>query len=164
MGREGGEQPYEFACIPLGVVFSAPYDILKGEPALMPEILLTHPIEHLTDAAKSLCGHNLCTFAYKRIMERYRQMAFAFFQEPIQTFARPHGRYRDATRRPCTTIIGGHDLQAAEHVGYIIHRFALTHIHEIGERAKPLLCILRQRFLIRCKREIEYLIEDIRRR
>ena len=77
--------------------------------------------------------HNFLTLHSERIVQRYGKMAFALFYEALQTFSDTHRRNCYTFRRPRTAPCAGHGIERTEYVVQIVHGFAFTHIHDIGQ-------------------------------
>ena len=127
------EQSDYFFGVPNGIILSRPAYILKTHAALVSPVILLEKGNDIGDGHDFLRRHDLGAFCAEGVVHRDRQVALAFVQKPL------HGRYsnrRDSNPfgRPRTAVGGCHDLKRTQHLVYIIHRLALTHIDDIRER------------------------------
>ena len=116
------------------VVDSVEDDILEREAALMGEVVVAQQLNDLFDAHTPLGRHQLAAQLVGGRMQAYRHMAVALLDEALQLVAHSHRRYRDALGAPGITVVGGEHLGGSQHIVEIVHRFALAHKHDVGQR------------------------------
>ena len=116
-----------------GVVQTAKDDILEREAALVGEVILVQQRHHVGDGHRTLGGHQHRTLLMEGGVEADGHMAFALVEEAAQLALYAHAAHGDTLRTPCPSVGGGKDFRSTEHVVEVVHRFSLSHEHDVGE-------------------------------
>ena len=115
------------------VVESCKTDILERTTALMGEVVLTQEFYHLGDRHLALGWHQLLTLFGQRRMHRDCHMTLTLIEEAFQFALDTHTAHRDTARTPGITPVRSEHLRSPKHVVEVVHRFSLTHKHDIRQ-------------------------------
>ena len=134
----------------LRVVQPAKHYILERQATLMAEIVTAQHLHNVRYRHGALGRHQHGALLVYGRMQTDCQMAVALFDETFQLAPQPDTAHSYALGTPGVTVISRQHFRSPQHIVKIVHRFALTHEHDVGQRVT-----LRQRI---------YLVKDVAHR
>ena len=99
----------------------------------MTEIVVAQQVDHLLNAHTPFGRHQLRSLVGQGRVKTDSHMTVALIQEPFQFVLDADTAHRDTFRAPCIAVVGCQDFRSSQHVVEIVHRFALSHEHDVGE-------------------------------
>ena len=128
------DEPHYLAGMHHRVVDTTEDDILEGAAALMGEVILLEQCHNVGYCHLSFGRHEGETLLVERRVHTDGDVALALVEESLELVLYSHTADGDALGAPLITPIGSEHLCGSQHVVEVVHRFALSHEHDIGER------------------------------
>ena len=99
----------------------------------MGKVLSSQQCNDLLGGHRLFGRHQLGALFVERGVERDGHMAFALLEKALQFPWNAHRAHRDPLGAPTPSPGSGQNLRGTEHGVQVIHRFALSHEHDVGE-------------------------------
>ena len=99
----------------------------------MSEVILVHEVDNLRYGHAAFGRHEHGSLLGNGRVHADGNMAFALVEKSLQLVFHAHAAHRDAFGAPCVAIVRRQHLGSLQHVVEIVHRFALSHKHNVSQ-------------------------------